>query len=355
VRLPAARFHFLAALTSAGVGLACILAAFHRQAGAPPHIQLTPSRIWADGYDEATLTIDGPDGIPPRISISGATHSATAGEPRRQAGRWEAPIRAGVMPGRAAIRVQFPGEPPVDASLTVALSTLDTRADGTPDFLRLDDPRDQRSFVRWFTFLAEAQYFQDPAVRPAEINDCAALIRYAYREALHAHNDAWSLQAHLPLIPALVSVAKYEYPYTAMGAALFRVQTGPFHESDLTAAVFTQFADVKSLWRFNTYRVSRDLDRAQAGDLLFYRQDHERGAATFHSMIYLGASQVRPDGARYVLYHTGPQDEAPGEMRRLTVDELRHFPETEWLPDPGNPKFLGVYRWNILKTSEAQP
>ena len=32
--------------------------------------------------------------------------------------------------------------------------------------------------------LAEAQYFQPPAARPPEINDCAALIRYAYREAL---------------------------------------------------------------------------------------------------------------------------------------------------------------------------
>jgi uncharacterized protein YfaT (DUF1175 family) len=332
-----------------------MLAAVKRLPLAPPRLQLTPDRIWADGYDAATLSVDGPDDTPPLVSLAGPSHSATIGEPERHAGRWEVQIRAGAMPGRAAIRVQFPGGPPATTALTVALSPLDSRQDGTPDFLRLDDPRDQRAFRRWFTFLAEAQYFQDPAARPPEINDCAALIRYAYREALHAHDNAWTSQAHLPLMPALPSPAKYEYPYTALGAALFRVEPGPFRETDLTTGAFTQFADVKSLWRFNTYPASRNLDRAQSGDLLFYRQDQDHGGPTFHSMIYLGQSQFRPDGARYVVYHTGPQVAAPGEIRRLTLDELRRFPEPEWRPDRENPRFIGVFRWNILKASEAQP
>ena len=353
--LNAARLKFLASLAFTGVGLVCILAADNRQPTPPPRIHLTPDRIWADGYDEATLTIEGPAGIPPNILIAEAPHAATALEPQRQDGKWQARIRAGVMPGRASIRVAFAGGAPASTALTVAFSALDSRQDGTPDFLRLDDPADRRAFIRWFTFLAEAQYFQDPSARPAEINDCAALIRYAYREALHAHNSAWTAQAHLPLIPALASVAKYEYPYTALGAALLRVQPGPFRETDPASGVFTQFADVKSLWRFNTFLMGRDLDRAESADLLFYRQDHNAGAATFHSMIYLGPSQMRPDGARYVLYHTGPQDAGPGEMRRLTLDELRHFPEGEWRPESGNARFLGVYRWNILKPSEVQP
>ncbi len=72
-------------------------------------------------------------------------------------------------------------------------------------------------------------------------------------------------------------------------------------------------------------------------------------------MIFLGASQIRPDGATYILYHTGPQDGGPGEMRRLTLDQLHRFPEPEWRPDPENPRFLGVYRWNILKNAQATP
>ena len=69
----------------------------------------------------------------------------------------------------------------------------------------------------------------------------------------------------------------------------------------------------------------------------------------FHSMIYLGPSQIARDGARYVVYHTGPDGEDPGIIRRLTTDELLHYPEPQWRPVESNPGFLGVYRWNILR------
>jgi uncharacterized protein len=161
----------------------------------------------------------------------------------------------------------------------------------------------------------------------------------------------------LPLVPAFQSPGKYEFPYTPLGAALFRVAPGPFRTADLApssgAAAFAQFADAKTLWRYNTHLVSRDLSRAEPGDILFYRQLHEGEQDTYHSMIFLGPSQIHPDAATYVLYHTGPQNNGPGEMRRLTIDQLRHFPEPEWRPGPENPRFLGVYRWNILKS--AQP
>jgi uncharacterized protein YfaT (DUF1175 family) len=74
------------------------------------------------------------------------------------------------------------------AELTSTLDARDSAGDGTPDFLRLQDEHDQQAFRRWFTFLAEVQYFQPSSVRPVEINDCGALIRYAYREALRRHD-----------------------------------------------------------------------------------------------------------------------------------------------------------------------
>ena len=90
-----------------------------------------------------------------------------------------------------------------------------------------------------------------------------------------------------------------------------------------------------------------DLARALPGDLLFFRQ--RAGHEPFHSMIYLGSSQMRPDGKRYVLYHTGPDGGDPGEIKRLTIQELMDFPQPEWRPSPSNPAFLGVARWNILR------
>ena len=222
--------------------------------------------------------------------------------------------------------------------------TADRFGDGTPDFLRLDEDRDRRAFRRWFTFLAETQYFQAPEARPAEIKDCAALIRYAYRETLRAHETGWAEAARVPLVPPFDAPAKYHYPRTPLGSALFRVREGPLEAEDFAGGAFAQFADAQTLRRYNTYFVGRDLAKAQAGDLLFYHHED-----AYHSMIYLGASQMRPDGKRYVVYHTGPDGNDPGEMKRLSESELAHFPEMEWRPMAVNPNFLGVYRWNILR------
>ncbi len=310
---------------------------------------MTPAELAADGCDTAVLTIESPSADAPRISLD-RPHSARLEDLSRgdQSGRaWEARIRAGVMPGPVAVRVQFPGAPPATAAISVLPVAADSAGDGTPDFLRLQSRGDIEAFRRWFTFLAEAQYFQDPARRPAEIDDCAALIRYAYREALHAHDSAWAQSAALPLVPAFDSVEQYQYPYTPLGAALFRVAGGAYQPADAGGPAFAQFADAETLWHRNTYFIGRDLTRALPGDLLFFRQP--TGHMAFHSMIYLGESQLRPDSHRYVLYHTGPDGSNPGEIRRWTVAELQHYPEPEWRPVDSNPAFLGVYRWNILR------
>jgi uncharacterized protein len=310
---------------------------------------LQPQRILADGYDSAMLSIESAAADLPRVTLSDATLGARVDEVAGGDGKWQARIRAGVSPGSLGIRVTTLGAPATTAELTLLLDAEDSAEDGTPDFLRLDAERDRQAFRRWFTYLAEAQFFQDPSARPPEINDCAALIRYAYREALHAHDSAWADSVRVPVLPAFASVEKYHYPFTPLGAALFRVRAGSFTKSDLNNSAFLQFADAQTLWRFNTHFVSRDIARALPGDLLFYRQAGSSSHVTFHSMIYLGDSQMRRDGHRYFLYHTGPEGSNAGEIKRLSVEELTHFPQAEWRPLAGNPNFLGIARWNILR------
>ena len=309
----------------------------------PPRVSLAPGQLIADGYDTATLAIEEPSPAPPRITIA-PPHAASVQETSRDGKGWQAQIRAGVTAGLVELRVEIPGRLPALARLVTNADLADSALDGTPDFARLDDPDDQRAFRRWFTFLAETQFFQRSEARPAEIVDCAALIRYAYREALREHDGAWATGARLPLAPGMASVAKYQYPFTPLGANLFRVKPGRFAEADLANGVFAQFADAKTLQLLNTHFVTRDIARAQPGDLLFYRQDSED--MPFHSMIYLGESQMEKSAARYVVYHTGPET---NEIRRPTVEELRRFPEPVWRPLPDNPRFLGIYRWNILR------
>jgi uncharacterized protein len=312
----------------------------------PPRVSLAPFQLTADGYDRATLTIDEPSPIAPVIAIE-PPHSASVQDVLATDHGWQAQIRVGVTPAIVAVRVTIPGRPPAQVRLLTNLDTRDSAGDGTPDFLRLEDPDDQLAFRRWFTFLAEVQYFQPAERRPVEIVDCAALIRYAYREALRVHDGNWATDAHLPVLPGIPSAAKYQYPYTPLGADVFRVKAGQFQPADLTTAAFAQFADARTLQLRNTHFVSRDVDRAQTGDLLFYRQESDH--LPFHSMVYLGPSQIRNDAGRYLVYHTGPDADDPGEIRRPTLDELRHFPEPDWRPLPDNPRFFGVYRWNILR------
>jgi hypothetical protein len=317
---------------------------------APVRVELRPGSILANGYDTAELSVESGRARPVVSFID--NHSGGVKTIERRDGKWLVTIRAGIVPGRVRMRIAAADRRPAMAELVLKPDYSDTLRDGTPDFLRLEDERDRTAFRHWFTWLAEAQYFQAPAARPAEIVDCAALVRYAYRGALHVHDSAWanvtwSNMERLPAMPAFDSVAKYQYPFTPLGAALFRTRPGPFRPEDMADGTFLQFADAKTLWLYNSHIVSRDIGRALPGDLLLYRQESDR--LIFHAMIYLGESQLRPNGHRYVLYHTGPTGKDPGEMRRLTVEELLRFPQPEWRPLDENESFLGVARWNILR------
>jgi uncharacterized protein YfaT (DUF1175 family) len=247
------------------------------------------------------------------------------------------------------VAFSFAGDKPAKSRDHDAATTdfTDRLRDGTPDFLRLDSATDREAFRSWFTAIAEYQALRPPQELPAEINDCAALLRYAYRGALHAHNEVWLEENKLGALAYLPSVRKYSYPHTLLGAALFRVRLEAPAENPKEA--FAEFADAKTLHQLNTYLVSRDVRLAQPGDLLFYRQLEQN--SPYHSMVFAGRSHWIKDGPDDVIlvYHTGPIGKTPGEMRRVELRQLMRHPSPRWRPVPGNSNFLGVYRWNILK------
>jgi hypothetical protein len=297
-------------------------------------IRLAPASIVADGFGAVTAAVERPQGKaaqgPLQCSIAGNAHAASILRVDETQAGWRVRIRAGVLAGRTAVRAAAPGFLPAEARFDTQLEAAGSAGDGAPDFLRLEDDRDRQAFRRWFAFLAEAQYFQKPASRPVEIVDCAAPIRYAYREALLLHDGGWARDAGLPLLAGLESVEKYRYPYTPLGAALLRVRPAPFQPPDLSDGSFAQFSDARTLLRFNTHSIGRNLFRALPGDLLFF----EPAAGRFHSMIFLGASQIDPGRALYVFYHNGPDGPNAGEMRRPTVGELMNHPDPRWQPPP---------------------
>src|SRR6266436_690036 len=146
-----------------------------------------------------------------------------------------------------------------------APSTDDRFADGTPDFLRLDAPSDQDTFRRWFALIAEFEALRPSNELPHEINDCAALLRYSYRNALRTHDASWFRETQIEPPSALPSLEKYRYPHTPLGAALFRIKPGAFLSEDLKNGTFAEFADAKTLKDFNMYFLSRDIRAARPG------------------------------------------------------------------------------------------
>jgi uncharacterized protein YfaT (DUF1175 family) len=253
-------------------------------------------------------------------------------------------VRTPVNPGQQTLTLQYRR-----ARSTVVLTfdpdSTDLYGDGTPEFLRLHSPADRNAFRAWFVALAEAAA-DIPADRlPKEIDDCAALLRWCYRGALHGHDETWLREQPFDAMPPLNSVEQYAYPLTPIGAALFRVRPGPYQAPDATDGAFVQFADAETLMRRNTYLVTRDVRAARPGDLLFYRQLEQN--SPFHSMILTGNSSGLADN--WAVYHTGNIGKAPGEIRRVSLEDLLRHPDRRWRPLSENSNFLGVFRWTILR------
>lgn len=226
-------------------------------------------------------------------------------------------------------------------------SWRDSLGDGLPDSARLDSASDREHFVRWFTFLAETQYYAPSPRARVEVQDCAALVRFAFRNSLVAHTPAWREDAELPFDPGFGDVAKFNYPYGALGRALFRTQAGSAGPADLKPGAFAEFADSATLLRYNTFPISRDLRAARPGDLLFFRQATQR--EPFHTLLFVGNSYYQSQGSDWIVYHTGDIDGRRGEIREVRAATLLEHPDLRWRPLASNPSFLGVYRLEILR------
>jgi uncharacterized protein len=339
----AVRYIFTAALA-----LTTAIAIFYHRQG--PSIDPRSITLPADGAEHEALRI--------RLPTLSLGSNLTATNIRllqtKDAHSLEGIVQAPVTPGNTNLHLRWRGSTTI-IPVSYLFDPSDRYNDGTPDFLRLHTSQDRQAFRAWFTSIAESQL--DQPNLPPEIADCAALLRFVYRETLRAHDETW-LGSHAREA-ALPAIRQYTYPQTPLGANLFRVRPGAFLPEDLHNGAFAQFADAQTLMQRNSYLIGRDLRLARPGDLIFYRQldqespydvpDVTHYHSPFHSMIFCGEMGV--------VYHTGPirmssGKQGKGEMRRLLVSDLLHHPDARWRPLPENTNFLGVYRWNILREGD---
>jgi len=200
--------------------------------------------------------------------------------------------------------------------------------------VRLADESDRAAFRSWFVLLADAQFER----QTDDVKDCAGLVRHAVREALRAHTPEWVRRSGLPFTPQFAEVRSAPRA-TDDSLPLFQITPGP-------SPKFAEFADAKTLIYLNARSLGRDTRALRAGDLLYFHQpaQHEPD----HVMVFIGRSQFESDGDDWIVYHTGPLDGGPGEVRKIRLSMLMQHPSPRWRPVMSNPNFVGVFRLGIL-------
>jgi uncharacterized protein len=226
---------------------------------------------------------------------------------------------------------------------------VDSDNDGIPDAAELRTFQDRESFRRWFTAIAELQFYQLSEQWNVDQRDCAGLVRFAMREALRRHDRPWFQKMGPSYETVAPDVAGFDLDHNPLGEKIFRTDFGSFHESDLRNGRFSEFADGRALKNFNAAFVSRDRREAQPGDLLFYYQPWVQ-KFPYHVMIFLGGPRVVPNGAQdWVVYHTGSSPTDQGTVKKVELSVLDHHPDPRWRPVESNRNFLGFYRLKIVE------
>lgn len=250
---------------------------------------------------------------------------------------------------RAEARPEAHAAPRAGAADAPAARWEDADRDGLPDRAELRTFGDRENFRRWFTGLAEAQFYAPSAEWNAAQRDCAGLVRFAWREALRAHDRAWFQRMGAGYEPLAPEVRAYTLERGPLGEKLFRNAPGAFDEGDLADGTFSEYADARTLKEFNSEFVGRAARAAEPGDLLFFRQPWAQ-KYPFHVMLFLGAARVDAGGASdWAVYHTGASPAASGEVRKVRLSVLERHPDPRWRPLAANRNFLGFYRLKILK------
>jgi uncharacterized protein YfaT (DUF1175 family) len=186
-------------------------------------------------------------------------------------------------------------------------------------------PEQSAAFRAWFVRIVDQQIHQGPSPHWAQ-RDCAGLVRFAAMQALREHDANWRRAngmnsaadaGRLPPEPRLNE----------------RQRALATHWMRIDGSVGA-YASAIALVQHNSRFVSRDVNQALPGDLLFFDQGHDQ-----HLMIWLDRS---------IAYHTGTVTSADTGLRAVSVSDLLRWKDSRWIPFEGNPNFAGVYRFNFL-------
>ncbi|HUK88918.1 MAG TPA: DUF1175 family protein, partial [Blastocatellia bacterium] len=238
---------------------------------------------------------------------------------------------------------------PAGSSTAATKTASDSDGDGFPDSARLGAFDDKESFRRWFTAIAEKQFYQINNEWNPNQRDCAGLVRFAFRQALARHDYAWLKKMGADYSGISPDVRAYTLETGPLGEKLFRTAYGTFKPADVADGKFSDFADAHSLKNYNCTYIGKDRALAKPGDLIFFYQPWVQNEP-YHAMIFVGADQIAGDPGRdWVVYHTGSSPAGEGTVKKVRLSVLDHHPDKRWRPVADNPNYQGFYRLKILE------
>lgn len=184
------------------------------------------------------------------------------------------------------------------------------------------DARQSAAFRAWMVRIVGEQLRQGPSPRWAQ-QDCAGLVRFAAREALIPHDARWRRANGVSnrYLPPEVDLT----PEQAGLGRVWRLYGGQDRGPFVTAL---------GLIQDNSRFLSRDLNQALPGDLLFFDQGQDQ-----HLMVFMGD---------YIAYHRGSRGPGDNGLRAVTPAQLMHWQDTRWQPRSDNPNFVGIFRLSFL-------
>ena len=183
------------------------------------------------------------------------------------------------------------------------------------------NPAQSQVFRAWFVRVINEQLRQGPTPRWVH-RDCAGLVRFAVNEAFKTHDAGWlrangmssrQLPPPLQLTPAQSGLGKGWTTVDGRSSA---------------------FVTALALIQANSVFVSRDINQARSGDLLFFDQGDEQ-----HLMVWMG---------RYIAYHRGSSSTHDNGLRAVSVPDMLRWSDPRWQPSADNPNFIGVFKLGFL-------
>jgi hypothetical protein len=177
-----------------------------------------------------------------------------------------------------------------------------------------------RVFRAWMVRIVDAQIAHGPTPR-WHGRDCAGLVRFAVAEALRPHDLDWRRANGIGgRVPPEI--------------ALRPEQAALRHSWRRADGRRGAYVGALELVQENATLVSREVNDARPGDLLFFDQGDDQ-----HLMVWTGW---------YVAYHTGTSGARDNGLRATALSKLMTWRDTRWQPVAENPNFVGVYRLRFL-------